>query len=75
MQESSVIYFDQLPQSQPGSDMYVAVDGSLMQWCYTRQLDAEANRCLFTKRVRGRARRRTHNGEKPEYVSETLACI
>lgn len=74
MQEKSVIYFDQLLQSQPGSDMYAVVDGSLTQ-CYTRQLDAEANQCLFMKTVRGIVKRHLHNVEKPEYVSETSACI
>jgi len=52
MEERNTIYFAQVPQSQPGSDIYMVVDGSLMQ-CYPRQLDAEANQCLFMKTMRG----------------------
>ena len=70
----SVIYFDQLPQSQPGCHMYVVVDGCLTQ-CYTRLLDAEANQCSFMKARRGTVKRHLHNAEKPGYVSEPSACI
>lgn len=69
----SVIYFDRLLQNQPDSAMYLVVDGSLTQ-CYTRQLDAEANQCLFMKTARGTVKRHL-NVEKPEYVSEPSACI
>lgn len=45
MQEMNAICFDLLPQSQPGSNPYVVVDGSLTQH-FINELDVEANQCL-----------------------------